>query len=138
MAYGAGAEADKRTTSRAVSYGYGLDDIQRASDDLGRNTALGKFQLTKKFQNLARSLPGQFNQRGMTDSGLRKRAQERLASQRLLEQYGLSAQTAEAQSQLERQRFMLEEQVFGGIMEDEAAASLRRFSTAQTIQGLMR
>ena len=101
MAYGTGAERDRQTTSRTVSYGYGLDDIQRARESTERQSALGKFQLTKKFQDMARSMPGRFNQRGMIDSGLRKRAQERLAGQRLLEQYGLAAQTAEAQAQLE-------------------------------------
>lgn len=138
MAYGTGAERDRQTTSRTVSYGYGLDDIQRARESTERQSALGKFQLTKKFQDMARSMPGRFNQRGMIDSGLRKRAQERLAGQRLLEQYGLAAQTAEAQQQLDRQRFMLEDQLYGGMMDDETAAALRRFSAAQTIQGLMR
>jgi len=28
--------------------------------------------------------------------------------------------------------------LYGGIIDDEAAAALRRFSAAQTIQGLMR
>ena len=138
MAYGAGAEADRQTTSRAVTYGYGLDDIQRARDDVGRGSALNRFSLTKKFQNLRRSLPGGFNQRGMIDSGLHKRAKEKLAAQRLMEQYGLAAQTAEAQAQLDRQSFMLEDQFYGGVIDDEAAAALRRFSAAQTIQGLMR
>ena len=111
MAYGTGAERDRQTTSRTVSYGYGLDDIQRARESTERQSALGKFQLTKKFQDMARSMPGRFNQRGMIDSGLRKRAQERMAGQRLLEQYGVAAQTAEAQQQLDRQRFMLEDQL---------------------------
>ena len=103
MAYGAGAESDRQTTSRAVSYGYGLDDIQRARESTERQSALGKFQLTKKFQDMARSMPGRFNQRGMIDSGLRKRAQERMAGQRLLEQYGLDyVVTARAKGVSER------------------------------------
>ena len=75
---------------------------------------------------------------GMIDFGLHKRAKEKLSAQRLMEQYGLAAQTAEAQAQLDRQRFMLEDQFYGGVVDDQATAALRRFSTAQTIQGLMR
>jgi transposase len=137
MAYGAGFTGSNQTTSRAVTLGYGLDDIQRAREATERTGVLNRFTSNKKFQNLARSLPGQFNQRGMIDSGLRQRARERLAAQKQLEQYGLAAQTAEAQAQLDRQRALLEEQFGGGLMDDTVADALRRFGIAQTIQGLV-
>jgi hypothetical protein len=38
---------------------------------------------------------------------------------------------------LARQRVMLEEQLFGGLMDDETGDALRRFGVAQTIQGLI-
>lgn len=137
MAYGAGAEADRQTTSRVVTYGYGLDDIQRAKENLERTDVFGRFNLSNKFRDLRRSLPGQFNRRGMIDSGLRRRGRERLEAQRQLEEFGLMAQTMEAETQLARQRSLLEDQFAGGLMDDATADALRRFGVAQTIQGLV-
>ena len=137
MAYGAGAEADRQQTSRSVTYAYGLDDIQRAQENLERTDVFGRFNLTNKFRDMRRSMPGQFNKRGMIDSGLRRRGRERLEAQQQLEQYGLMAQTMEAESQLARQRSLLEDQFAGGLMDDATADALRRFGVAQTIQGLV-
>tara|TARA_R110002050_G_scaffold44277_1_gene105591 strand:+ start:39 stop:452 length:414 start_codon:yes stop_codon:yes gene_type:complete len=137
MAYGTGADRSAVTSSRTVQYGYGLDDIQRASDNLQRNNTLSRFNLGKKFQANRRSLPGNFNQRGMIDSGQRRRAEEMVAAEELMQRYSLAAQTSEAEEQLARQRVMLEEQLFGGLMDDETGDALRRFGVAQTIQGLI-
>lgn len=137
MAYGAGITGSNQTTSRAVTFGYGLDDIQRAKENLERTDVFSRFNLANKFRDLRRSLPGQFNQRGMIDSGQRRRARERLEAQKQLEEYGLLAQTMEAEAQLARQRAMLEDQFAGGLMDDANADALRRFAVAQTIQGLV-
>ena len=82
---------------RVQTYGYGLDDIERARDRLGRDTVLGEFQIGKKFQNLARSDLGRMNQRGMLDSGIARRQREIRAGEEELERYGLAGRTQEAQ-----------------------------------------
>ena len=63
--------------ARTVEYGYGMDDIQRASERLDRSSALEGFQLSQQFKDTLRRIPGAFNQRGMLDSGQHKRARER-------------------------------------------------------------
>ena len=79
----------------------------------------------------------QMNQRGMLDSGVRRKAQERMAGDKMLEQFGLQGQRQEAERQLDRQRFMLEEALSGGLQSDAIADALRRFGVAQSLQGLI-
>ena len=134
MAYGTGTEEIGR---RVTDYGYGLDDIQRARDRLGQQSALNQFQLDRKFTDMGTAQTAQMNQRGMLDSGVRRKAQERMAGDKMLEQFGLQGQRQEAERQLERQRFMLEEALSGGLQSDAIADALRRFGVAQSLQGLI-
>ena len=55
----------------------------------------------------------------------------------MLEQFGLQGQRQEAERQLDRQRFMLEEALSGGLQGDAIADALRRFGVAQSLQGLI-
>ena len=134
MAYGTGTEEIGR---RVTDYGYGLDDIQRARDRLGQQSALNQFQLDRKFTDMGTAQTAQMNQRGMLDSGVRRKAQERMAGDKMLEQFGLRGQRQEAERQLDRQRFMLEEALSGGLQSDAIADALRRFGVAQSLQGLI-
>tara|TARA_R100000458_G_C8099542_1_gene126789 strand:- start:96 stop:500 length:405 start_codon:yes stop_codon:yes gene_type:complete len=134
MAYGTGTGEIGR---RVTDYGYGLDDIQRARDRLGQQSAINQFQLDRKFKDMGTAQTAQMNQRGMLDSGVRRKAQERMAGDKIFEQFGLQGQRQEAERQLDRQRFMLEEALSGGLQSDAIADALRRFGVAQSLQGLI-
>ena len=137
MAYGDNAARASGIGRRVTDYGYGFDDIQRAREATGRSSALNRFNVSKQFQDAARSLGGKFNQRGMVDSGLHARGRERLAGQAELARYGIAAQSEEAGRQLDRQRQQIEEQFYTGTMSDQIANALRRFGIAQSLQGVI-
>jgi hypothetical protein len=135
MAYSTGNQANYG--QRIQEYGYGLDDIERARNRVDRQDVLGQFNINKKYQNVARQQGGQFNRRGMLDSGQFRRAKEISAGEQEMERFGLAGRTQEAQSQLDRQRFMLEENLSGGLQQDAIANALRRFVMNQSLQGLV-
>jgi GAF domain-containing protein len=137
MAYGDNAARASGIGRRVTDYGYGFDDIQRAREATGRSSALNRFNVSKQFQDAARSLGGKFNQRGMVDSGLHARGRERLAGQAELARYGIAAQSEEAGRQLDRQRQQIEEQFYGGTMSDQIADALRRFGVVSTLGGVV-
>ena len=137
MAYGDNAARASGIGRRVTDYGYGFDDISRAREATGRSSALNRFNVSKQFQDAARSLGGKFNQRGMVDSGLHARGRERLAGQAELARYGIAAQSEEAGRQLDRQRQQIEEQFYGGTMSDQIANALRRFGVASTLGGVV-
>ncbi len=137
MAFAGYGDRVNSTGVRTQEYGYGLDDIQRASERLGRSQALNNFQANQQIKNTARSLPGSFNRRGMIDSGQMQRAREVAQGNAQLARYGVAAQGEEARRQLDQQRLLLEEGLYGGMMDDEVANALRRFAIAQTVQGLV-
>ena len=137
MAYGDATARAAGIGRRVTDYGYGFDDIQRARESTGRSSALNRFNVSKQFQDAARSLGGKFNQRGMADSGLHARGRERLAGQAELARYGIAAQSEEAGRQLDRQRQQIEEQFYGGTMSDQIADALRRFGVVSTLGGVV-
>jgi len=137
MAYGDNTARASGIGRRVTDYGYGFDDIQRARESTGRSSALNRFNVSKQFQDAARSLGGKFNQRGMADSGLHARGRERLAGQAELARYGIAAQSEEAGRQLDRQRQQIEEQFYGGTMSDQIADALRRFGVVSTLGGVV-
>ena len=137
MAYGDYAGQSASIGKRVTDYGYGFDDIQRAREGLQRQTALGKFQIEKQAQDASRALGGTFNRRGMVDSGLHRRGVERGAAQAELARFGIASQSEEAGRQLDKQRQQIEEQFYGGGMNDQIANALRRFGIAQTLQGVI-
>ena len=122
---------------RVQTYGYGLDDIARARDRVNRDEVMQNYQTSKKFDNLARSDLDQMNQRGMLDSGVARKRREQRAAEQEFERFGLAGQTQEARRQLDRQRFMLEENLAGGLQQDAIANALRRFVMNQSLQGLI-
>ena len=122
---------------RVQTYGYGLDDIARARDRVNRNDVMQNYQTSKKFDNLAKSDLAQMNQRGMLDSGVARKRREQRAGEQEFERFGLAGQTQEARRQLDRQRFMLEENLAGGLQQDAIANALRRFVMNQSLQGLV-
>ena len=123
--------------TRTVEYGYGMDDIQRASERLDRSSTLQKFNLGKQFQETLRALPGAFNRRGMLDSGQYQRGQERAMGQQELARLGLLTTEEAARAQLDRQRNLLDEQLYGGLESDAIANALRRFTLTRSLQGLI-
>jgi|TARA_R110000796_G_C14324449_1_gene408276 hypothetical protein len=137
MAFAGYGDRVNSTGVRTQEYGYGLDDIQRASERLGRSQALNNFQANQQIKNTARSLPGSFNRRGMIDSGQMQRAREVAQGNAQLAKYGVAAQGEEAQRQLDEQRLLLDDGLYGGMMDDQVANALRRFAIAQTVQGLV-
>ena len=122
---------------RVQTYGYGLDDIARARNRLGQSNTIEKFQIGKKYQKAKESDLANLNQRGMLDSGVARKRREERAGQEELERFGLAGRTQEAQRQLDRQRFMLEENLSGGLQQDAIANALRRFVMNQSLQGLV-
>ena len=122
---------------RVQTYGYGLDDIARARDRINQSSALENYQVSKKFQKVGQSDLAEMNKRGMLDSGVARKRREERAGQQELERFGLAGRTQEAQRQLDRQRFMLEENLAGGLQQDTIANALRRFVMNQSLQGLV-
>ena len=122
---------------RVQTYGYGLDDIARARDRINQSSALENYQVSKKFQKVGQSDLAEMNKRGMLDSGVARKRREERAGQQELERFGLAGRTQEAQRQLDRQRFMLEENLAGGLQQDAIANALRRFVMNQSLQGLV-
>jgi|TARA_R110002020_G_scaffold100049_4_gene236959 hypothetical protein len=137
MAYSTYSQRSQGVDRRTVEYGYGMDDIQRANEATNRTSALQNFQLSQDVKDNARALPGQFNRRGMLDSGQYKRAKERARGKEELARLGLMSSQEEARVQLDRQRNLLEEQLYGGLESDAIANALRRFSLAQALQGMV-
>ena len=137
MAYGDFTARAGGIGKRVTDYGYGFDDIQRAREGLQRQNVFGKFNINKQARDAARAVGGQFNRRGMVDSGLHARGRERGAARAELSRYGLAAQTEEAGRQLDRQRQQIEEQFYGGTMSDQIANALRRFGVVQSMQGII-
>lgn len=137
MAFAGYGDRVNSTGVRTQEYGYGLDDIQRASERLGRSQALNNFQANQQIKSTARSLPGSFNRRGMIDSGQMQRAREVAQGNAQLAKYGVAAQGEEARRQLDEQRLLLDDGLYGGMMDDQVANALRRFAIAQSVQGLV-
>lgn len=122
--------------TRVTTYGYGLNDITMARDSVTRQGALARFNLDRDFKDMSTKTRGQMNQRGMIDSGVAKKASERLAGDKQLQSWNLEGQIMEAQAQLDRQRSTIENEFSGGRMDDAIADALRRFGIAGTLQGL--
>ena len=136
MAFAGYGDRASSLGTQTREYGYGLSDIQRAKERIGRSDAMNQFNVEQQVGRAARTLPGAFNRRGMIDSGQFRRAQEIQAGETELARFGAAAQGEEARRQLEQQRYLLEEQLYGSMIEDQIANALRRFAVAQTVGGL--
>jgi|TARA_X000001382_G_scaffold127380_1_gene115181 hypothetical protein len=137
MAYSGYAERKGSMGRRTQEYGYGMDDIQRASERLGRDQAMNTFRTNQQIKNTARSLPGQFNRRGMLDSGLFRRGKEIAAGEAELALTGVESSAEQARRQLDKQRAIMDENLYGGLVDDQIANAMRRFAISQTLQGLI-
>jgi len=113
-----------------------MSDITSARQAHKRQNALQRFNLNRRFDDMAKSQRGNMNQRGMIDSGVAKKAAERLAGDKQLESWNVEGQQMEAQAQLDRQQALLEDQFGGAGMDQAIADAMRRFGVAQSIQGL--
>ena len=136
MAFAGYGDRASSMGTQTREYGYGLSDIQRAKERIGRSDAMNQFNVEQQVGRAARTLPGAFNRRGMIDSGQFRRAQEIQAGEAELARFGVAAQTEEARRQLDPQRHLLEEQLYGSMIDDQIANALRRFAIAQTVGGL--
>ena len=137
MAYSGYTERKGSMGRRTQEYGYGMDDIQRASERLGRDQAMNTFRTNQQIKNAARALPGQFNRRGMLDSGLFRRGREITAGEAELALTGVESSAEQARRQLDKQRAILDENLYGGLVDDQIANAMRRFAISQTLQGLL-
>ena len=124
------------SANRIVNYGYSMSDITSARQAHKRQNALQRFNLNRRFDYMAKSQRGNMNQRGMIDSGVAKKAAERLAGDKQLESWNIEAQQMEAQAQLDSQTAILEDQFGGAGMDQAINDAMRRFGVAQSIQGL--
>ena len=137
MAYSGYTERKGSMGRRTQEYGYGMDDIQRASERLGRDQAMNTFRTNQQIKNAARTLPGQFNRRGMLDSGLFRRGREIAAGEAEVALTGVDSSAEQARRQLDKQRAILDENLYGGLVDDQIANAMRRFAISQTLQGLL-
>ena len=137
MAYSGYTERKGSMGRRTQEYGYGMDDIQRASERLGRDQAMNTFRTNQQIKNAARTLPGQFNRRGMLDAGLFRRGREIAAGEAELALTGVESSAEQARRQLDKQRAILDENLYGGLVDDQIANAMRRFAISQTLQGLL-
>ena len=137
MAYSGYTERKGSMGRRTQEYGYGMDDIQRASERLGRDQAMNTFRTNQQIKNAARTLPGQFNRRGMLDSGLFRRGREIAAGEAELALTGVESSAEQARRQLDKQRAIMDENLYGGLVDDQIANAMRRFAISQTLQGLL-
>ena len=137
MAYSGYTERKGSMGRRTQEYGYGMDDIQRASERLGRDQAMNTFRTNQQIKNAARTLPGQFNRRGMLDSGLFRRGREIAAGEAELALTGVESSAEQARRQLDKQRAILDENLYGGLVDDQIANAMRRFAISQTLQVLL-
>ena len=137
MAYSGYTERKGSMGRRTQEYGYGMDDIQRASERLGRDQAMNTIRTNQQIKNAARTLPGQFNRRGMLDSGLFRRGREIAAGEAELALTGVESSAEQARRQLDKQRAILDENLYGGLVDDQIANAMRRFAISQTLQGLL-
>jgi hypothetical protein len=137
MAYSDYSERRGSMGRRTQEYGYGLDDIQRASERLSREQTTNMFRTNQQIKKAARALPGAFNRRGMLDSGQFRRGREVAAAEAEMGRYGVQASAEAARRQLDKQRNLLEENLYGGLVDDQIANAMRRFAVAQTLQGVV-
>ena len=134
MAYSGYTERKGSMGRRTQEYGYGMDDIQRASERLGRDQAMNTFRTNQQIKNAARTLPGQFNRRGMLDSGLFRRGREIAAGEAELALTGVESSAEQARRQLDKQRAILDENLYGGLVADQISNAMSRFAISQTLQ----
>jgi len=129
---------DAKNRSAAVqAYGYGLNDIQSARDDLNRSETMGQYNMGQKFDQAWRKLHASFNRRGMINSGIRNQAAGRLGANQLMEQTAQALALSDKRAGLDRKRLALEE-AFSAYQGDDAIAdALRRLAVSQSLQGLI-
>ena len=87
---GAGGEGnfgtyDPFSSNEYLQFGTGLADIEAARGQLGEAEGFWDIGQDRKWDEINRQIPGQYNQRGMLDSGLLGRAQGLAATDRQFE-----------------------------------------------------
>ena len=73
----------------------------------------------------------------MLDSGLFRRGREIAAGEAELALTGVESSAEQARRQLDKQRAILDENLYGGLVDDQIANAMRRFAISQTLQGLL-
>ena len=117
--YGSGPSAGLRTFNPNTGeyLQFGLDLAQNTADygKVGEGRAFWNQAQDRKWDEYNRGLPGQFNSRGMIDSGLLGRAQGLAASDRQFETDVRQWSDNERRAELERQRMNLYGGFEGGL-----------------------
>ena len=117
--YGSGPTASLGTFNPSTGeyLQFGLDLAQNTSDygKVGEGRAFWNQAQDRKWDEYDRSLPGQFNSRGMMDSGLLNRAEGLAASDRRFETDVRQWSDNERRAELERQRMNLYGGFEGGL-----------------------
>ena len=100
---------DPFASNEYLQFGLGLADIEAAQRQLGQAEGFWDMAHDRKWDEIDRRIPGQYNQRGMLDSGLLGRAQGLAASDRLFEADVYDWQKENQMSALDRQAMGLEQ-----------------------------
>ena len=114
-------------------------DLQRAlastgyqQSDVQRDRAMSMDDLARQFVDQRRGIPGQFNRRGMLDSGQFQRGMGRSFADELRRRGRLEMAAQQALNSLAQRRVAAEQQYAAGRLQDAlAAAAARAQATAQ-------
>ena len=100
---------DPFASNEYLQFGLGLADIEAARGQLGEAEGFWDIGQDRKWDEINRQIPGQYNQRGMLDSGLLGRAQGLAASDRQFETDLYDWQMQNQLGSLDRQAMGLEQ-----------------------------
>ena len=111
---GAGGEGnfgtyDPFSSNEYLQFGTGLADIEAARGQLGEAEGFWDIGQDRKWDEINRQIPGQYNQRGMLESGLLGRAQGLAATDRQFETDLYDWQMQNQLGSLDRQQMGLEQ-----------------------------
>ena len=112
-----------------------LAGIQSQREGYGRQRAMGLDDMTRRFQDIRRQVPGQFNQRGMLDSGQFQRGLGRTYTDQLRQAGRFEMGSQEALDQLAAQEWAAEQAYAQGRMGNVMDQYSRRAALAAQIRG---
>ena len=105
-----------------------LSGLQFQREGYGRQRAMGLDDMSRRFGDLRRQVPGQFNQRGMLDSGQFQRGLGRTYTDQLREAGRYEMGVQGAMDDLAAQQWQAEQayagQRMGGVMDDASRRAL--------------
>jgi|TARA_R110000824_G_C14977156_1_gene653757 hypothetical protein len=130
-------------TYGGFSAGQRFGDLQTALADTGyqrsdvqRSRAMSIDDLIRQFADQRRRIPGQFNQRGMLDSGQYQRGMGRSFADQVRQQGRLEMAAQAALNSLAQRQFAAEQQYAVGRLQDALGSATSRAQTASQVPGV--